>query len=350
MRYRVGLIGNRAHQNVYGPIWQAREDCEIVAAAEHHVEKGRALSRIYGLEVAREYDAVLEDPDVDIVSVCTDFYLKRALIKKALACGKHVLVDKAIARTVVEAREIADAVAGASNKVVLAYPTRFSPTMMRLKEAIDRDEYGCISAYAHNSVKQFAGDLMAYVSYPTPAVQNGGGELMNLGSHAVDVLLWLFGMPDRVSCQVQNVYFEEYGAFGTEDIATLWCEYPHFTATLTVGRSTAPREDATFDCVNLTGDGAWVQVDRLGYAVNGAAVDIPPCNATGAAGCVAHLIDCIEQDATPATSAGNGLSVACLTTAAYQAAHQGKPVALPLQDERHPLIDAEDHVVDRFLD
>ena len=348
--YRIGLIGNRAHQNSYGPIWHERKDCKIVAAAEHHEGKGEALSQLYGLEVARDYDAVLEDPNVDIVSICTDFYLKRTLIAKALACGKHVLVDKAIARTVVEAREIADTVAGASHKVLLTYPSRFSPTMLRLKEALDQGEYGRISAYAHNSVKQFFGDLMSYVSYPTPAVQNGGGELMNLGSHTVDALLWFFGMPNRVSCQVQNFYFEEYAQFGTEDIATLWCEYPDFTATLTVGRSKARREDATFDCVNITGEGAWVQVDRLGYSVNGELVDTPPPRAAGLAACVEHLIDCIEQDATPVTSAEDGLSIALLTTAAYQAAHTGEPVTLPLQNEQHPLIDAEDHIVNRLLD
>ena len=348
--YRIGLIGNRAHQNSYGPIWNEREDCKIVAAAEHHEGKGEALSQLYGLEVARDYDAVLEDPNVDIVSICTDFYLKRTLIAKALACGKHVLVDKAIARTVVEAKEIADTVASASNKVLLTYPSRFSPTMLRLKEALDRNEYGRISAYAHNSVKQFFGDLMSYVSYPTPAVQNGGGELMNLGSHTVDALLWFFGMPNRVSCQMQNFYFEEYAQFGTEDIATLWCEYPDFTATLTVGRSKARSEDATFDCVNITGEGAWVQVDRLGYSVNGKLVDTPPPRAAGMAAGVAHLIDCIEQDTTPVTSAEDGLSVALLTTAAYQAAHTGEPVTLPLQNEQHPLIDAEDHIVNRLLD
>lgn len=348
--YRIGLIGNRAHQNSYGPIWHEREDCKIVAAAEHHAGKGEALSQLYGLEVARDYDAVLEDPNVDIVSICTDFYLKRTLIAKALACGKHVLVDKAIARTVVEAREIVDTVASASNKVLLTYPSRFSPAMIRLKEALDQGEYGRISAYAHNSVKQFFGDLMSYVSYPTPAVQNGGGELMNLGSHTVDALLWFFGMPNRVSCQVQNFYFEEYAQFGTEDIATLWCEYPNFTATLTVGRSKARREDATFDCVNITGEGAWIQVDRLGYSVNGELVDTPPPRAAGLAACVEHLIDCIEQDATPVTSAEDGLSVALLTTAAYQAAHTGEPVTLPLQNEQHPLIEAEDHIVNRLLD
>ena len=80
--YRIGLIGNRAHQNTYGPIWHEREDCEIIAAAEHHKGKGEALSQLYGIEVSQDYDAVLEDPNVDIVSICTDFYLKRTLIKK----------------------------------------------------------------------------------------------------------------------------------------------------------------------------------------------------------------------------------------------------------------------------
>ena len=36
--YRIGLIGNRAHQNSYGPVWHEREDCKIVAAAEHHAK------------------------------------------------------------------------------------------------------------------------------------------------------------------------------------------------------------------------------------------------------------------------------------------------------------------------
>jgi len=173
---------------------------------------------------------------------------------------------------------------------------------------------------------------------------------MNLGSHTVDALLWFFGMPNRVSCQMQNLYFEEYAQFGTEDIATLWCEYPDFTATLTAGRSKAQSEDATFDCVNITGEGAWVQVDRLGYSVNGKLVDTPPPRAAGLAACVSHLIDCIEQDAKPVTSAEDGLSVALLTTAAYQAAHTGEPITLPLQNEQHPLIDAEDHIVNRLLD
>ena len=62
MPYGIGLIGNRAHQNTYGPILHDRPDCRIVAAAEHSAEKGAPLERAYGVECLRDYNAVMEDP------------------------------------------------------------------------------------------------------------------------------------------------------------------------------------------------------------------------------------------------------------------------------------------------
>ena len=97
--FRVALIGNRAHQNTYGPLWKNRSDAEIVALAEHNAEKAAGLEELYGLPCSREYDAVLERDDVDIVCIATDFYLKRWLVPKAVSCRKHVLVDKSLART-----------------------------------------------------------------------------------------------------------------------------------------------------------------------------------------------------------------------------------------------------------
>jgi len=350
MAYRIGLIGNRAHQNTFGPVWHNHPDCEIVAAAEHHVEKGRALKDLYGVDVATDYDAVLENPDVDIVSICTDFYLKRPLIQKAVANGKHVLVDKPLGRTVTDAQEIVAAVSGADVKVLLGYPLRFMPAMMRLKKAIDHGEFGHVVAYAHNSVKQFEGNLMDYVSYPTPMRQNGGGELMNLGSHAVDYMYWLFGLPNRILCRMHNVYFEEYKAFGSEDIATLWCEYDEMVATLTLGRSQAKGTGVEADAINVTGNGVAAQVTRKSMVVNGESVAVEPPAERMLVPCVQHLLDCIEQDLEPITGVHNGLAVMQIKMAAYQSAQSRKIVELPLQDVNHPLIDASEQTLDILLD
>jgi hypothetical protein len=58
-------------------------------AAEHHAEKARPLEQRFKVKCTPDYDAVLEDPAVDFVSIATDFYLKRPLILKAIACGKR---------------------------------------------------------------------------------------------------------------------------------------------------------------------------------------------------------------------------------------------------------------------
>ena len=350
MAYHIGLIGNRAHQNSYGPVWHGRADCKIVAAAEHNVEKGRALSDLYGIDVVADYDAVLDNPDVDIVSVCSDFYLKRSLIQKAVANGKHVLVDKPLGRTVADAQEIVEAVSASNVKLVLAYPLRFMPSMVRLKQAIDENEFGHVVAYSHNSVKQFEGDLMSYVSYPTSMRQNGGGELMNLGSHALDYMYWLFGLPNRILCRMHNVYFEEYNSFGSEDIATLWCEYDDMVATLTLGRSKAREKGVEADAINLTGNGISARATRRSIVVNGEqiATEAPP--QTMVAPCVQHLIDCIEGDLEPQTGIHNGLAVMQIKTAAYQSAQSRQIVELPLEDIKHPLIAASEQTLDILLD
>ncbi|MDA0711313.1 MAG: Gfo/Idh/MocA family oxidoreductase, partial [bacterium] len=205
-------------------------------------------------------------------------------------------------------------------------------------------------AYAHNSVKQFDGDLMSYVSYPTPIRQNGGGELMNLGSHAVDYLYWLFGMPRAVLCRMHNVYFPEYGPFGSEDIATLWCEYEGMVATLTLGRSRSRGKSAEADAITLTGNGVSVSATRNAIVVNGEPIPIAEPAKTMVAPCVQHLIDAIEQDLDPLTGIHNGLAVIQIKTAAYQSAQSGQMVTLPLTNPEHPLISPDEQTLDSLLD
>ena len=306
----------------------------------------------FGVACSADYDAVLESPEVDIVSIATDFYLKRTLVSKAIACGKHVLVDKALARTVREAREIVAAAKGASAKIVLSYPFRFQPGLAALSRALKQGQYGRIVSFTHHFVSQFPdSDLMAYVSYPTPALVNGGGELMNLGSHPVDYLYSIFGMPERVYCHVETAFWEAcYRPFGTEDIATLFCEYDGFTATILTGRNKVAGERTVVNAVDVMGEGRWVRVDGDSCTINGQPVAVASVVLTPSEACVQHLIDCIVGDLEPDTGVDNGLAVAEMTTAGYQSVASGGFVSLPLEDLRHPLIPPNEQVVDGFLD
>ena len=351
MSYGVGLLGNRAHQMSYGPILEARQDCRIVAAAEHRADKAGPLEERFGVACSSDYDAVLEDPDVHIVSIATDFYLKRPLIARAVACGKHVLVDKPISRTVREAREIAHSVEGTGIRVVLAYPIRCQLGLAALARGIRSGAYANITSYSHYFVRQFKdSDLMQYVSYPTPVNVNGGGELMNLGSHAVDYLQHLFGMPRRIFSSMRNAYWDEYQAFGTEDMATVVCEYGEFVATLVTGRNKLDEEGPPANAVDVTAQGHWIHAEPDTLLVNGVSMELTPAPVEYSDACVQELIDCIEEGRDPVMGVADGLAVAEMTTAAYQSAQTGEFVPLPLEDENHPMIDPDEQVVEGFLD
>ena len=257
------------------------------------------------------------------------------------------------ARTVREAREIADAARHGAVKIVLSYPQRFDAATAELARRLKRPECGRVVSYTHHFVRQFPdSDLMQYVSYPTEPRINGGGELMNLGSHPVDFLYGVYGMPKRVYARFETAYWPEvYTALGTEDMAFLLCEYDGFTATIVTGRNKVTEEGmAAANSLEVVCQGEHMRVEGDLFTINGVPTPVAPTDYPGADGCVGHLIDCIERDEVPLTGIENGVAVAELTTAAYQSAQSGAFVDLPLRDERHPQIADDEQLIDGLLD
>ena len=352
MSFRVALIGNRAHQNTYGPLWRDRKDAEIVALAEHNEEKAKGLEDLYGLPCSREYDAVLERDDIDIACIATDFYLKRWLVPKAAACGKHILVDKSLARTMREALAIEEETRDTDVKIQLSYPHRYYPGYRALIHKLKNGEYENPVSWTNHFIRQFPdGNLLQYVSYPTAARINGGGELMNLGSHPVDLIAHTFGMPNRIYAHFETAYWPDfYSQFGTEDVVTLMCEYDTLVATAIVGRNRLPFEGSAIDSIDLwcRGIHARATVDTL--EENQKPLDVPELLLTGAAACVQNLIDAIVDDVPLESSVADGIAATAITTAGYQSAATRSFVDLPLSDDRHPMITDDEQVIEGFLD
>ena len=352
MALRVALIGNRAHQNTYGPLWRDRDDAEIVALAEHNAEKAAALGSLYGLPCERDYDAVLEREDVDLVCVATDFYLKARLVPKAAECGKHVFVDKSLARTMREARLIEEKTRDSDVKILLAYPHRFFPGFRTLIERLKSGEYRRPVAWTNHFIRQFPDeDLWSYVSYPTPARVNGGGELMNLGSHPVDLIHHTFGMPNRVYAHFETAYWPDYyDRFGTEDAVNLMCEYDDFVATVVVGRNRVSIEGGEAHSIDVWCEGvhARATVDQLTENGEGAVSEYD--GPGGTAGCVQNLVNAITMDAPLESTVADGVAATEIVTAGYQSAACGQFVDLPLVDDRHPMISEDEQIIDGYLD
>jgi len=146
------------------------------------------------------YKQLLNDPDIDSVIVALPTHLHLQCAKQIAEAKKHIFLEKPIARNVEEAKEIILAARRNSVKLMVGYPLRFNTTFRDLKEKIKIGVLGDVEvAYAtYISSGPFFHREESYAPTPVPEwwfkkELTGGGALMDLGSHMVNLLRWYFG-------------------------------------------------------------------------------------------------------------------------------------------------------------
>ncbi len=138
-------------------------------------------------------DALLADGDVQLVSICTPTVSHAELAEKALAAGKHVLLEKPIALTLSDAERLAAAARDAKTLCMPAMCMRFWPAWKWLKDRVKDDTYG----EARSAVFRRLGTRPAWADFYSSA-ETCGGALLDLHIHDADFIRWTFGTPDEV--------------------------------------------------------------------------------------------------------------------------------------------------------
>ena len=215
---RIGLVGfgSMGHTHAYAvhnlPYYYAPLpfSAQIVglcttdpARAAKHAEQ-YALGRAYS-----SVDEMINDPDIDIIDVCTPNELHFDTVMSALRAGKHVLCEKPLCVTLEQAGEIAKAEKAADAICGMVFNNRFMAPMLRAKQLIHEGRLGRIlsfhCAYEHNS-STFADKEPGWKQTAT----HGGGVLNDLGSHAVDLIYHLLGDFDSVQ-GLSQIAFSQHG-------------------------------------------------------------------------------------------------------------------------------------------
>ncbi len=141
-----------------------------------------------------DYAAMLADPDIHIIDICSPTWAHHDQATSALASGVHVLLEKPVARTTKEAKRIVEAASHASNYLMPAMCLRFWPEWRLLKDAIDDQRYGKVLAARFRRV----GPPPAWGKKHFHDGIKSGGALLDLHIHDVDFINWCFGKPKRV--------------------------------------------------------------------------------------------------------------------------------------------------------
>jgi predicted dehydrogenase len=190
--------GNIA-QNIHLPVLAAMAGVRLIAIVDKQLSKARILADRYGIpNVARTVDDVLGLPGVDAVVVTTSTDAHASVTLAAIAAGKHVFVERPIARTLDETMAIRTAAAEADVTVMVGMNHRFRPDVVQLKNAVERGDIGSVFYVKAGWVKQRSTDAR----WLAQADKSGGGVLVDLGIVVLDMILHVFnfGRVRSVTC------------------------------------------------------------------------------------------------------------------------------------------------------
>jgi len=320
---RVGLVGagfmGGVHLNAYAGIPEA----EVVGVADARPGAAAAGAEMVGARPYASYTELVAAEDVEVVDVCLPTAFHRDLAVRAAGEGRHVILEKPIARTLEDAQQILDAFSGDGPRLFVGHVVRFFPEYAGIKEKIEAGDLGTIGVVRTSRRSPF---LLGWNDWYADW-RVSGGVLIDLVIHDFDFLRWALGEVERV--YARGVLGREYNRLDYV-IATLRFEsgaiahveghwgYPGpFNYSIEVAGSRAL----------LTADSTEPALVRL---IGGTSDEIPDL-ASGKNPYekeLEHFVHCIATGEEPLVQAHDAFEALKVSLAATESVLTGEPVTL----------------------
>ncbi|GAB2722805.1 Gfo/Idh/MocA family protein [Paenibacillus thermoaerophilus] len=191
-KLKIGVIGcGGIAFGKHLPSLSKLEDVELVAFCDIELDRAERAKKEYGAEGARaftDYRELLAISEIDVVHVCTPNDSHAEITIAALEAGKHVNCEKPMAKTAEGARAMQAAAERTGKLLTISYQNRFRADSQHLKKLVERGDLGEIYYAKAHAIRRRA--------VPTWGVfldedKQGGGPLIDIGTHALDLALWL---------------------------------------------------------------------------------------------------------------------------------------------------------------
>jgi predicted dehydrogenase len=193
---KIGVIGTGSISGMHLNAYRNNPQTTIYAVCDLNEERARAAAAEYGVEkVYTDYRELLADSGVDAVSICTWNNSHAEISIAALEAGKHVLVEKPLCRTVEEAVKVQQAVEKSGKILQVGFVRRYDTNAQLLKSLTEQGEFGEIY-YAKATTFRRLGNPGGWFS---DIKRSGGGPLIDIGVHVIDLCWYLMGRPNPVS-------------------------------------------------------------------------------------------------------------------------------------------------------
>ena len=191
-KLRVAIIGcGGIAKGKHLPSLAKLSQIEMVAFCDIEEDRAVEAASKYGIEDAAiyvDYQELLKDETIDVVHVCTPNDSHADITVAALEVDKHVMCEKPMAKTAADARRMVEAAKRTGKKLTIGYQNRFRTDSQYLQKVCERGDLGEIYYAKAHAIRRRA--------VPTWGVfldeeKQGGGPLIDIGTHALDLTLWL---------------------------------------------------------------------------------------------------------------------------------------------------------------
>ena len=210
-KLKIGIVGcggiaNQKHL----PALKANADLnEIVAFCDVVEERAKKAAEEFGVPGARvytDYKELLKDEEVEVVHVCTPNVSHSYITVDAFEAGKHVYCEKPMSHSTEEAEKMVAAWKKSGKKFTVGYQNRFRAEVQNLHASCEKGELGDIYYGKAHAVRRRG--VPTWGVFPDKS-QQGGGPLIDIGTHALDITLWMMDNYKPVS--VMGSVFEKLG-------------------------------------------------------------------------------------------------------------------------------------------
>jgi predicted dehydrogenase len=343
-KLRVGVIGlGMGRNHIAG--YQSHPGAEVVAIADLNEARLAEIGDKYS--ISRRYasgEEMLAHEALDVISNATPNNCHHPLTLAAFKAGCHVLCEKPMALNAAEGREMIAAANAAGKRLMINFSYRFNEQSMMLKQQVDSGALGQV--YFGRTVWHRRRGLPGFGGWFGQKELSGGGPLIDLGVHRLDLALWLMGYPQPVWAlgstynHLSSAMAAESGAkFDVEDLAAGLVKFDN-GATLVIEASWAAniKESELMETRLYGTQGGLVQRNleetykfeaELFLERGGNHFDMkvhspfPPVPSS-----MYHFIDSILTSKPHQATGEEGLKVMQILDALYQSAAEGGPVKI----------------------
>jgi len=205
-RFRVGMIGFGVAKLYAAALrsiplyYPDLPPVDLAAVATATEKSGEAAMKHFGFERrTTNYHEILDDKDINTVVIASPPHLHREMTIAALQAGKYVYLDKPLANNFEEAQKIVAASQASGRDAQLIFEYRHAPAVMTAKRMIAEGRLGDLYSFRIPYFRSSNVDVTRPAGWKGEMAKAGGGSLNDTAPHAIDLALWLAGMPDRVT-------------------------------------------------------------------------------------------------------------------------------------------------------